>query len=310
MEPQSICGNVSLFKRVCCCFMTGRTPAYLAGETEHLLGGVARTTPSEKERELANRYWAKAVDCHSRGELDKAVAQFMQAARLDGTRADILLHLGTALQDAGDLDDAASCAPAPRPPSRRARAPRAETPSSVPRPLFLGYRRVLALDADNHGALYNLGYIYEEQRRFSDAIKCFEDALRVAPRDSDAAINVGNCYMQMDLVTKAIATYESVVRDDDDCAIGHYNLGSALHARRDLDAAARHFSRTIALEPTYADAHFNLGIVHQELGQLADALTCYDAAAKLDEKLADAANAADFIRKNFENPANAPPGAN
>ena len=33
--------------------MSGRTPAYLAGETEHLLGGVARTTPSEKERELA-----------------------------------------------------------------------------------------------------------------------------------------------------------------------------------------------------------------------------------------------------------------
>ena len=35
-------------------------------------------------------------------------------------------------------------------------------------------------------------------------------------------------------------------------------------------------------------------------GQLAEALKCYDAAAKLDEKLADAANAADFIRKNFD----------
>ena len=121
--------------------------------------------------------------------------------------------------------------------------------------------------------------------------------------------------------TKLRQRYERVVRDDDDCAIGHYNLGSALHARRDLEAAAAHFARTIALEPTYADAHFNLGIVHQELGQLADALRCYDAArppapflepspetrpqaAKLDEKLADAANAADFIRKNFEDPAN------
>ncbi|KAK7236796.1 hypothetical protein SO694_000930109 [Aureococcus anophagefferens] len=91
-------------------------------------------------------------------------------------------------RDAGDLDDAASC-----------------------------YRRVLALDADNHGALYNLGYIYEEQRRFADAI-------------NDARRSTGNCYMQMDDVGKAIATYEQVVRDDDDCAIGHYNLGSALHA--------------------------------------------------------------------------------
>ena len=60
----SRCGN-GLLGRLCCCFAGGRAPAYLAGETEHLLGGVARTTPSDKERELANRYWAKAVDCHS-----------------------------------------------------------------------------------------------------------------------------------------------------------------------------------------------------------------------------------------------------
>ena len=79
-----------------------------------------------------------------------------------------------------------------------------------------------------------------------------------------------------------------------------YNLGSAHHARKDIDRATYHFTRTIALDPNYADAHFNLGIVHQELGQLAEALKCYDAAAKLDEKLADAANAADFIRKNFD----------
>ena len=80
-------------------------------------------------------------------------------------------------------------------------------------------------------------------------------------------------------------------------------------------------------------AHFNLGIVHQELGALGDALRCthrrprsrpwtrarvfnlsirflffgnistykpgYDTAARLDDNLADAANAAEFIRKNF-----------
>ena len=75
-------------------------------------------------------------------------------------------------------------------------------------------------------------------------------------------------------------TYEKVVQRDDTCAIGHYNLGSACHARRDLDKAARHFSRTISLEPGYADAHFNLGIVHQERGRLEEALRCYDEAAR------------------------------
>ena len=205
-----------MFRSVCCC-LPGRKPDYLqASETSHLLGASPSTEqPTAADRDLAQRYWAKAVDCHSRGDLDSAVAQFTRAAKLDPSRADVLLHLGTALQDRGDLDDAADC-----------------------------YRRVLSLDPTNHGALYNLGYVYEEQRQFDDAIRCFDDALRVAPHDADAAINVGNCYMQMDDVARAIRTYEKVVERDDTCAIGHYNLGSACHARRDLDKAARHFSRT------------------------------------------------------------------
>jgi len=125
------------------------------------------------------------------------VTQFTEAAQLDGSRSDVLLHLGTALQDAGDLDNAAAC-----------------------------YRRVLGLDASNHSALYNLGYVYEEQRRFDAAIACFEAALRAAPKDTDAAINIGNCHMQKGDTAKAIETYRHVVRDDDACAIGHYNLGS------------------------------------------------------------------------------------
>ena len=258
-----------MFRSVCCC-LPGRKPDYLqASETSHLLGASPSTEqPTAADRDLAQRYWAKAVDCHSRGDLDSAVAQFTRAAKLDPSRADVLLHLGTALQDRGDLDDAADC-----------------------------YRRVLSLDPTNHGALYNLGYVYEEQRQFDDAIRCFDDALRVAPHDADAAINVGNCYMQMDDVARAIRTYEKVVERDDTCAIGHYNLGSACHARRDLDKAARHFSRTISLEPGYADAHFNLGIVHQERGRLEEALRCYDEAARLDSTLADAAAAADFVRR-------------
>ena len=125
----------------------------------------------------------------------------------------------------------------------------------------------------------------------------------MAPHDADAAINVGNCYMQMDDVSRAIRTYEKVVQRDDTCAIGHYNFGSACHARRDLDKAARHFSRTISLEPGYADAHFNLGIVHQERGRLEEALRCYDEAARLDSTLADAAAAADFVRRALKDDA-------
>ena len=96
-----------MFRSVCCC-LPGRKPDYLqASETSHLLGASPSTEqPTAADRDLAQRYWAKAVDCHSRGDLDSAVAQFTRAAKLDPSRADVLLHLGTALQDRGDLDDA------------------------------------------------------------------------------------------------------------------------------------------------------------------------------------------------------------
>ena len=54
---------------------------------------------------------------------------------------------------------------------------------------------------------------------------------------------------------------------------------------KDIDRATYHFTRTIALDPNYADAHFNLGIVYQEMGELAKALQCYETASGLDPQL-------------------------
>ena len=84
----------------------------------------------------------------------------------------------------------------------------------------------------------------------------------------------------------------------------HHLLLASPSSRRPLPAASSvQHARTIALEPTYADAHFNLGIVHQERGRLEEALRCYDEAARLDSTLADAAAAADFVRRALKDDA-------
>ena len=78
-----------------------------------------------------------------------------------------------------------------------------------------------------------------------------------------------------------------------------YNLGSAHHARKDIDRATYHFTRTIALDPNYADAHFNLGIVYQEMGELKKALQCYETASRLDPQLSEASKASRFLRQTI-----------
>ena len=44
------------------------------------------------------------------------------------------------------------------------------------------------------------------------------------------------------------------------------------------------------------DAHFNLGIVHQEKGDMSEALKGYDTASRLDPALHEAVEAAERIR--------------
>ena len=55
---------------------------------------------------------------------------------------------------------------------------------------------------------------------------------------------------------------------------------------------------TLRIEPSYADAHFNLGIAQQDRGDLAAAAAAYEAAYALDPTLTEAAEQASEIRRH------------
>ncbi len=69
-----------------------------------------------------------------------------------------------------------------------------------------------------------------------------------------------------------------------------YNILGIANARlgRQLDAIA-HFKKTIAINPAYAGAHYNLGNACRELGRLQDALDCYTSTLEAAPGFVDAA---------------------
>ena len=52
-----------------------------------------------------------------------------------------------------------------------------------------------------------------------------------------------------------------------------------------LDEAAEGFAATVKREPTFAEAHFNLGLVDEELGKYDEAIVSLHAALKLNPRL-------------------------
>ena len=61
----------------------------------------------------------------------------------------------------------------------------------------------------------------------------------------------------------------------------HSNLGAALKAQGDLDAAIDSYNAALQLKPNYPDAHNNLGNALQEQGDLNAAIDSYNAALQL-----------------------------
>ena len=64
-------------------------------------------------------------------------------------------------------------------------------------------------------------------------------------------------------------------------ALAHFNRGVALDHLERLDEAARSYERSLALDPSLADAHYNLGRLREQLGDKRGALRHFNAYRRL-----------------------------
>ncbi len=69
-------------------------------------------------------------------------------------------------------------------------------------------------------------------------------------------------------------------------ADAHYQLGLIHQRRRQMSQAAERFEKAVKIDPTMADAHMQLGVIAREQGRFNDAIGYLKTAAGLDDKLA------------------------
>ena len=66
-------------------------------------------------------------------------------------------------------------------------------------------------------------------------------------------------------------SYRRVLAIKPDFFDAHYNLGVVLQRLGQLDDATASYRRALEIKPDFVDAQYNLGVVLQHLGQLDDA---------------------------------------
>jgi tetratricopeptide (TPR) repeat protein len=69
---------------------------------------------------------------------------------------------------------------------------------------------------------------------------------------------------------------------DAENALAHFNLGSVLEEVGEVEAARQHLRQAVRLDPDYPDAHYNLAFVCEKLDADAEAQQHWEAYVRLD----------------------------
>jgi tetratricopeptide (TPR) repeat protein len=126
------------------------------------------------------------------------------------------------------------------------------------------YERALALDPELVGAMVNLGTIYYNQRRWTDAERMYRRAIEVQPGYALALFNLGNLFDELGEWHSALEFYLAALQAQPDYADVHYNLALLYQSHGEALKAVRHWRAYLKLDP----GGYWAGIARRELSRL------------------------------------------
>ena len=151
-----------------------------------------------------------------------------------------------------------------------------------------GYRRILAVDAENFDALHLLGVLSFQMGHRDQAVELIARAIAINPVDPIAHCNLGELYRALNQWEEASVCYQKALALKPDYVDAHYYLGNVLGLMGRLDEALTSYSTAVSLNPDLADAHNNLGNLLAGKGRLEEAILSYRKALAIKPEYAEA----------------------
>ncbi|WP_126226958.1 tetratricopeptide repeat protein [Burkholderia ambifaria] len=230
------------------------------------------------------------------GRLDDAIAHYRRAVALRPDYPEAHNNLGNALRDARDPTEAMqSCSRA-----IELRPGYAEAYNNLGNVLqdlgeldaaAASYGKAIAFHPAYADAHSNLGNVLRAQERHADAIVHYRRAIELNPALPAACHGLGLSLWALGELSEAASVLGAAAAGSGDASL-HNNYAGVLRDAGDLDAAAAHYTRAIALDASLAAAHANLSGVRRRQARYAEALAHAQEAIRIAPELADAHNQA------------------
>lgn len=190
------------------------------------------------------------VLCFHAQQPDAAVEWIGRAVR-QAPKAEYLLSLATVLERQGRLEDA-----------RR------------------HYSQASSLRPDDAGLWNHLGNLLWQIGRKDEAVLHLQRALKLNPQYWEAAHNCGMLLLELGRHADAVKCFDAAEKLNPSAAL--YQMRAVcLSAVNRFEEAQAEYERSIALDPSLAETHNNLGLLHWRFDRLEQAFACFDRALAL-----------------------------
>lgn len=142
-------------------------------------------------------------------QFEKAIAELLNAIKLDSTSAEAYNNLGLYYNDAGKFRESVEA-----------------------------LEKAIKYKPEFSKAYYNMGNTYAKAGDYRTAIQKYREAINLDPQYGDAYNNIGNCYATMHMTDSAGVYYEKAVAVDPSNVKAVINVG-VIHSQRGDTAGAR-----------------------------------------------------------------------
>ena len=126
------------------------------------------------------------------------------------------------------------------------------------------YQNFLRLDPDNTQAMLNLGKQYYEIQEHEKAEQTLLQLVEKDPENVEAYFFLGRCCLSMEKNPEAIDAYNKVIELEPDNVKGYAELASAYNEIGQQDAAERNVKKALSLDPDYGYAHVVYGEIYEK----------------------------------------------
>jgi len=145
----------------------------------------------------------------------------------------------------------------------------------------------IKLQPDNQDLTNNLGSVYWAQKRYDEALRCFEQVVKEVPEHVDAWHNIGNCHQSLGALKDAEEAFSKAFSINSKRADIANSYALLLFRTGRLADAAEIVRNSIKLQPEHSSSYGNLGLFLQTSGNYPEAIEAYNTGLKYNPRNAD-----------------------